>query len=64
MPTMIKTQIIHQDNKPIAVLPDYEVYKKMQEKVKDYEDYLSAVEKKMKNEKWVGHEEIKNRLGL
>ena len=49
---MIKTQIVKEGKKPIAVLMDYKEYKRLKEIEEDKADYLSALEVKLKNKKW------------
>jgi len=61
---MIKTQLIRQSNKPIAIVLDYEEYKRLKEIEQDRDDYASAIEVKLKNEKWISHQELKNELGI
>ena len=46
---MIKTQIVKEGKKPIAVLMDYKEYKRLKEIEEDKADYLSALEVKLKN---------------
>jgi len=45
---MIKTQIINEDDKPIAVIMDYQEYLRLKEYEEDVSDYLSAIEVKKK----------------
>ena len=40
---MIKTQIIKEEGKPVAVVMDYREYVEMREKARDMEDYEDAV---------------------
>ncbi|MBF0520850.1 MAG: hypothetical protein HQK92_14155 [Nitrospirae bacterium] len=61
---MIKTQIIEQDTKPVAVIMDYKEYLKYKEIEQDRDDYYSGVETKLKNKKWIGHQELKEKLGI
>ena len=61
---MIKTQIVKEGKKPIAVLMDYKEYKRPKEIAEDKADYLSALEVKLKNKKWKGHTQVKKELGL
>lgn len=61
---MIRTQIIKQSNKPIAVILDYEEYKRLKEIEEDKEDYYSALKIKIENNKWFSHSEVKKELGL
>ena len=61
---MIETQIIKEDNKPVAVILDYQEYIRLKELEQDIEDYNTAVEIKATNKKWIKHEDIKKELGL
>jgi len=61
---MIKTQIIKEDNKPVAVILDYKEYLRLKEVELDKADYLSAVEVRKKNTKWVSHSALKKSLGF
>ena len=48
---MIKTQLIKQSNKPIAVILDYDEYKRLKEIEQDKEDYFSDLKIKRSNKK-------------
>lgn len=61
---MIKTQVIKEGNKPIAVILDYAEYQKLKEAAEDKSDYISAVKTKKSNKKWVAHDTLKKELGL
>lgn len=61
---MIKTQIIKENNKPIAVILDYMEYKRLKDVEEDKKDYLNAVKNKKQNKKWVKHEDLKKNLGV
>lgn len=61
---MIKTQIIKEDNKPVAVVLDYKEFLRLKEVEQDKADYLSAVEVREKNTKWVSHSDLKKSLGF
>ncbi|MCX7049982.1 MAG: hypothetical protein NTX50_31425 [Candidatus Sumerlaeota bacterium] len=61
---MIRTQLIKESNKPIAVILDYSEYLKLLEARQDREDYLSAARVKATNRKWHSHAEIKKKLGI
>ncbi len=61
---MIKTQIIKEDRKPVAVILDYQEYMRLKEVEQDKLDYYSALEVKRKNKKWVSHNDLKKTLGL
>jgi hypothetical protein len=61
---MIKTQIIKEDNKPIAVIIDYFEYKRLKDSEEDRNDYLTAVKIKKQNKKWIKHEDLKKELKI
>ena len=61
---MIKTQVIKEDNKPVAVVLDYNEYKRLREIEQDRIDYDSALDVKKRNKKWVSHKDLKKDLGL
>ena len=61
---MIKTQIINEDDKPIAVIMDYKEYLRLKEYEEDVSDYVSAIELKKKNTVWIKHEDLKKELNL
>ena len=61
---MIKTQIIEENNKPRMVVMDFEEYLKLREAEEDRNDYYSALETKLTNQKWIKHEDIKKELGI
>jgi hypothetical protein len=61
---MIKTQIIREDSKPVAVILDYKEYRRLKEIEQDKADYYSALAVKAKNKKWASHTELKKQLGV
>ena len=61
---MIKTQIVKEGKKPIAVVMDYKEYRRLKENEEDKADYLSALEVKLMNKKWKSHAQVKKELGL
>ena len=61
---MIKTQIVKENNKPVAVVMDYKEYLRLKEIEQDRKDYYSAARTKAANKKWTDHEELKKKLGL
>ena len=61
---MIKTQIIKEDSKPVAVILDYNEYVRLREIERDKADYYSAIEVRNKNKKWTSHTDLKKALGL
>jgi hypothetical protein len=61
---MIKTQIIRESNNPIAVILDYEEYKRLKLIEQDKEDYDSALKVKQENKRWVSHTDLKRELAL
>ena len=63
-PMMIKTQVIKEGSKPIAVILDYKEYKRLKDIEEEINDYKDAVEIKKKNKKWYTHNEVKKEIGL
>jgi hypothetical protein len=63
-PTMIKTQIVKEDNKPAIVIMDYKEYLRLKEIEEDRVDYYSASEVKRKNKKRKNYKELEEELGL
>lgn len=61
---MIKTQIIKERNKPVAVVIDYREYVRLKEIEQDKMDYASALKVKRANKKWFKHSDVKKELGL
>ena len=61
---MIKTQLVKQDNKPVAVIVDYQEYLRLKEIEEDRNDYYAALEVKMNNKKWKSHTDLKKELNL
>ncbi len=61
---MIKTQIVRQDSRPVAVIIDYKEYLRLKEIEEERKDYYSAAKVKMRNKKWKSHENLKKDLGL
>lgn len=61
---MIKTQIVKADDKPVAVIMDYQEYRRLKEIEEDREDYYSALEVKTRNKRWKSHGVLKKELGL
>ena len=59
---MIKTQIIKENRKPVAVILDYKEYVWLKEIEEDKIDYYSALDTKKKNKKWTSHEDLKKTL--
>ena len=60
---MIKTQIVKQNNKPVAVVLDYKEYMRLKEIEQDRKDYASALQVKSKNKKWTSHKDLKKAIG-
>ncbi len=60
---MIKTQIIEEDDKPVAVIIDYNEYLHLKELEEDLEDYKNAIEVKQTNKEWIKHKDLKKELG-
>ncbi len=61
---MIKKQIIKENNRPIAVIIDFEEYKRLKQIEEDKFDYFNAVKIKRTNKKWTPHKELKKKLGI
>jgi len=61
---MIKTQIIKENENPIAVILDYKEYIKLKEIAEDKFDYYMALQIKISNKKWTKHDDLKKELGL
>lgn len=61
---MIKTKIIKENKKPVAVIMDYREYLRLKEIEEDRKDYYSAARTRATNKKWTVHEDLKNELGL
>ena len=61
---MIKTQLVKQDNKPVAVVIDYKEYLRLKEIEEDRNDYYAALTVKIKNKKWKSHADLKKELDL
>jgi len=61
---MISTQIIKEDDRPVAIILDYKEYLRLREIEEDMVDYYSAIETKLSNKEWTDHEDLKKQLGL
>ena len=61
---MIKTQIVKENNKPVAVIMDYKEYVRLKEIEQERKDYHSAARTKAANKKWTNHTDLKKDLGL
>jgi len=61
---MIKTQIVKENDKPVAVVLDYKEYLRLKEIEQDRKDYYSALQVKMVNKKWTSHKDLKKAIGL
>ena len=61
---MIKTQIINGDNKPVAVILDYQEYLRLNQIEEDVIDYNSSLKIKGKNKDWIKHTDLKRELDL
>ena len=59
---MVRTQIIKENDKPIAVILDYQEYLRMKAHAEDKSDYISAALTKRSTKKWTFHEAIKKSL--
>lgn len=61
---MIETQIIKQGKKPVAVILDYQEYRKLKDIQEEYEDYHDAVNAEHTTKKWHRNDDVKKKLGL
>jgi PHD/YefM family antitoxin component YafN of YafNO toxin-antitoxin module len=61
---MIKTQVVKENNKPVAVVLDYKEYLRLKEIEEDRDDYHAALDVKNKNKKWKSHADLKKELDL
>lgn len=61
---MIKKQIIKENNRPIAVIIDFEEYKRLKLIEQDKFDYARALKIKQTNKKWISHTDVKKKLGI
>jgi len=61
---MIKTQIIKENEKPVAVVLDYEEYKRLKSIEQDKNDIASALKIKQQNKTWTSHADLKKELEL
>lgn len=61
---MIKKQIIKENNRPIAVIIDFEEYKRLKQIETDKFDYFNAVKIKQTTKKWTTQKDLKKKLGL
>jgi hypothetical protein len=61
---MIKTQIIKEEGRPIAVVLDYKKYMKLREMAEDQADYKEAVIAEKQSKKLTSITAVKNRLEL
>ncbi len=61
---MIETQIIKQGKKPVAVILDYNEYRKLKEIQEEYEDYREAINAEKTTKKLHRNDDVKKKLGL
>ncbi len=61
---MIETQVIKENDQPVAVILDYNEYQRLKEIEQNQLDYISGHEIKKTNKKWIRHEDLKKELGL
>ena len=61
---MIMTQYIRESKKPIAVILDYNEFKRLKRIEQDIEDYNFAINIKMNNKNWTSHQQLKDELGI
>lgn len=61
---MIRTQLVKENNKPVAVVIDYKEYLRLKEIEEDRNDYYAALDVKIKNKQWKSHTDLKKELNL
>jgi len=61
---MIRTQLVKENNKPVAVVIDYKEYLRLKEIEEDRNDYYAALDVKIKNKQWKSHADLKKELNL
>jgi hypothetical protein len=61
---MIKTQVLKENNHPIAVVLDYKEYRRLKDLEEDKADYFSALRTRRTNKKLISHEDLKRKLGI
>ena len=61
---MIKPQLIEIENKPVAIILDYNEYLRLKKIEEDKSDYYSALKTKLQNKKWINHKDLKKDLNL
>ncbi len=61
---MIKTQIITEGDRPVAVVLDYEEYQRLKKIQEDYQDYHDALDAERSTSTWHDHESVKKELGI
>jgi len=61
---MIKTLVIREGNKPVAVILDYNEYQKLRELAQDRTDYSDAVRAEASSRKLTPLKDVKKSLGL
>ena len=61
---MIKTQVIREGKKPVAVVLDYNEYQKLRELAQDRADYAEAISAEASSEKLTPLKDIKKSLGV
>ena len=62
--TVIKTHIVRENNKPVAVIMDYKEYLRLKEIEEERKDCNSASKTRAHNKKWTSHEDLKEEIGL
>ncbi|MFA4839475.1 MAG: hypothetical protein WC703_08370 [Candidatus Neomarinimicrobiota bacterium] len=61
---MIETNIIKQNDKPVAVVIDYQEYIRLKQLEEDSLDYTSAMKVKEENQVWIKHCDLKKEMGF
>ncbi|MCK9245249.1 MAG: type II toxin-antitoxin system Phd/YefM family antitoxin [Candidatus Marinimicrobia bacterium] len=61
---MIETNVIKQNDKPVAVIIDYKEYVRLRQIEEDFLDYSSAMQVKEQNQVWIKHSDLKKEMGF
>ena len=59
MYTIIKTRVVREGKKPVAVIPDYNEYQKIRKLAQDREDYAEAVSVEASSKKFTPLKNVK-----
>ncbi len=61
---MIDTQVIKENNSPVAVILDYKEYLRLKDIEQDTLDYENTIKIRDSNPKWTSHKDLKKELKL